>query len=74
MKVYNIRDSREFFEKLAACEGIVEVVQEDGARLPLMTPMTCFEGAIREMELFFQNQEDCTRILRYLMNKRNLAA
>lgn len=82
MKVYNIKDSRAFFEKLTACKGIVEVVDENGKRLPLMAgaptsellSMTCFQGVIREMELYFQDQNDCTQILHYLMNKRNLAA
>lgn len=82
MKVYNIQDSREFFEKLTACKGTVELVNNDGKHLTLMdgtqTPnallMTYFQGAIKEMELRFQDQEDCSRILRYLMNKRHLAA
>ena len=82
MKVYNIKDSREFFEKLTACKGTVEIVKEDGTRLPPMAgsptselqSMTCFQGAIRQMELYFQDQNDCTQILHYLINKRNLAA
>lgn len=82
MKVYNIRDSREFFEQLTACKGTVELVNEEGKHLTLLeeplTPdmmlMTYFQGTIREMELIFQDQEDCSRILHYLMNKRHLAA
>ncbi|MFG6332966.1 MAG: polya polymerase [Lachnospiraceae bacterium] len=82
MKVYNINNSREFFEKLTACKGTVELVNEEGKRLRLadgpLTPdtllMTYFKGTIREMELIFQNSEDCARILSYLMNKRHLAA
>lgn len=82
MKVYNIQNGKEFFEKIAACEGAVELVNEKGERLqltqglpnPSALPLMYFDGAIREMELFFQNQDDCTRILYYLMNKRHLAA
>ncbi|MDE6960374.1 MAG: polya polymerase [Lachnospiraceae bacterium] len=82
MKVYNIKDSRDFFEKLSACKGMVEIVTEDKRRIPLITEgaakelslMTSFEGTIKEMELFFQNQEDCNRIIQYLINKRHLAA
>ncbi len=82
MKVYNIHNGKEFFKKIAACEGMVELVNEKGERLqltkgmpdPSTLPMMYFDGAIREMELFFQNQKDCTRILHYLMNKRHLAA
>ena len=82
MKIYNIQNGKEFFEKIAACEGTVELVNEKGERLqltqghavPSALPMTYFEGAIREMELFFQNQNDCSRILHYLMTKRHLAA
>lgn len=82
MKVYNIHNGKEFFEKIAACKGTVELVNEKGERMPLTQglpdapalPMIYFDGAIRELELFFQNQEDCSRILHYLMNKRHLAA
>lgn len=82
MKVYNIQNGKEFFEKIAASEGAVELVNEKGERLQLtrglpdssVLPMMYFNGAIHEMELFFQNQADCTRILHYLMNKRHLAA
>lgn len=81
MKVYNIDNGKAFFEELAACKGAVEMVSEEGRHLPLTTgtngemiPMTCFQGAIRELELVFQNEEDCSRIFSYLMNKRGLAA
>ncbi len=82
MKVYNIRDSREFFEKLTSCSGTVELVNEQGTRFPLPKSslpsdpwlMTCFQGTIKEMELRFQDAEDLNRILNYLMNKRDLAA
>lgn len=82
MKVYNIRNGKEFFEKVAACKGMVEMVSEEGKRLRLtageqsqdLIPMTYFHGEIRELELIFQKSEDCSRILSYLMNKRDLAA
>lgn len=82
MKVYNIKNGKAFFEKLAACEGAVEMVSEEGKRLqitrggqnPDLIPMTYFRGEIRELELIFQKSEDCSRILAYLMNKRALAA
>lgn len=82
MKVYNIQNSRDFFEQLTACRGTVELVNKDGRHLTLidgpLAPdellMTYFQGAIKEMELIFQEQEDCSRILNYLMNKRHLAA
>lgn len=74
MKVYNINNGKAFFEELAACKGAVEMVGEDGRHLPITTAMTCFQGMIRELELVFADQEDCSRILSYLMNKRGLAA
>lgn len=82
MKVYNIDNGKAFFEKLAGCEGRVEMVGENGKRLLLtegrqeqeLILMTYFNGGIRELELIFQKQEDLSRILSYLMNKRGLAA
>lgn len=82
MKVYNIRNGKAFFEELAACEGAVEMVNEEGKHLQLtaggetpdLIPMTYFRGEIKEMELTFQKSEDCSKILAYLLNKRDLAA
>ncbi len=31
MKVYNIQNSRDFFEQLTTCRGTVELVNKDGS-------------------------------------------
>ena len=35
MKVYNITNTREFFNKLSACKGSVELVDKNGLHLEL---------------------------------------
>ena len=76
MKVYNIKNSRRFFERLAGCQGTVELVNEEGMPLTVtggkekanMLPMTYMDGEIRQMELAFERQEDCHYIMSYLIN------
>ena len=79
MKVYNIRNTHEFFEKLSGSKGIVELVDKNGVRLPLTAgngktaqfPFPQIYGEIDELELCFQYGEDCRRILTYMLNRRN---
>ncbi len=81
MKVFNIRNSKKFFERLTNCIGEVEMVNEDGLHLtvlkgktpPDMFPMTYMDGKIRQMELIFERTEDCCEMLSYLINERNLS-
>lgn len=82
MKVYNIRNTHEFFERLSNCRGIVELVDESGTKLQLtpgngksgLLPFPQIYGEIRQLELSFQDGEDCQNILSYLMNRRNKSA
>lgn len=82
MKVYNIRDSKRFFKQLAGCEGVVELVNEEGTHLtvtrgkekPDLLPMTYMDGEIKQMELVFERQEDCQYIMSYLMNLEECTA
>jgi len=79
MKIYNIRDSREFFEKLSTCKGKVKLVNENGTQMELTPgtadlnafPLVYFRGTIREMEVIFQDAEDWRNIVSYLMNMKN---
>lgn len=81
MKFYNIRNTREFVERLSACKGSVELVDSNGRHLQLNdeTGKTqCFlfpqiYGEIKQIELFFGDAEDSHRMLLWLLNKNNAA-
>ena len=82
MKVYNITNTREFFNKLSACKGSVELVDENGLHLELthgrevleILPFSYMYGTIDQMELVFRDPQDCAMIVTYLMNKRKASA
>lgn len=82
MKVYNIRNSKRFFEHLAGCRGTVELVNENGIHLTVtsgkenadLLPMTYVDGEIRQMELVFERREDCHYIMSYLINLEECTA
>ena len=82
MKIYNINDTHEFFERLSACEGRVELIDEKGARFELLhgkrssgiVPLFSLYGNIRQIELKFEKAEDCSKIFSYLINKRKASA
>ncbi len=82
MKLYNIHNTREFFEKLNKCEGIVELVDDKGGRRQLLKEMdrrdepltySQIDGTISQIELKFHNDNDCHNILCWLINKRHIA-
>ena len=75
MKVYNIQDTNAFFNRLARCEGDVEVVNKQGMHLPLIDnnhkqldtiAASYADGKINEIELFFLKPEDAIMMLEYL--------
>lgn len=76
MKVYNIRNSKKFFERLSGCKGGVELVNENGIHLTVikggeqaeLLPMTYMDGEIRQMELVFEKKEDVHYMMSYLVN------
>ena len=35
MKIFNIQNTRRFFERLSECEGDIEIVNEEGMHLSL---------------------------------------
>lgn len=82
MKVYNITDSKRFFEHLAGCEGVVELVNGEGMHLTVsqgkekaeLLPMTYMDGEIKQMELVFEKQEDCHYMISYLINLEGCTA
>lgn len=82
MKIYNIDNTCNFFEKLAACQGEVEFVDErNGSRTPLtkqgirenLLPLSLINGKIKEIELIFHNHQDFDSIFRWVMNKGSIA-
>lgn len=77
MKIYNIQNGKKFFEQIADCSGSVELVNEEGLHLqvtpgkenPDLLPMTYIHFNINQMELIFENPEDCRNMVSYLSNK-----
>ncbi len=82
MKFYNINNTKELFDKIAACQGLVRLVSETGEQLEIqpgkldksLLPMLYVQGTIKQIELLFENARDCDRIFNYLVNKRGTAA
>ena len=78
MKIYNINNSKALFERLASCKGAVDLVKENGEQIRLQDitslPLANIQGSIKQMELKFQEAEDCQIIFNYLLNSRNLTA
>lgn len=82
MKIYNINNTKELFDRLAACQGTVRLVGETGEQVEIqpgkfdesLLPMLYVQGTIKQMELRFENAGDCDLIFNYLVNKRGTAA
>ncbi|MGN0246633.1 MAG: hypothetical protein ACI4DK_11825 [Lachnospiraceae bacterium] len=77
MKIYNIKDTKNFFEVLFRCSGDVELVSEDGLHISLkekgrendnlaLLAETYLHGTIRKMELSFLNPKDAEMVCDYL--------
>ena len=81
MKIYNIRNSRSFFEKLAECRGKVEIIGQNGEIVDFSekgekfagSALSCYSGFIPSIEVRFQYPEDLNNILGFVMNHRNIA-
>ncbi len=67
MKVYNIKNSKKFFEKLNDCKGTVTLLDEDGEQMPVSQSMNSIDGTIRQLEIKFQDNQDSIHILNYLL-------
>lgn len=80
MKIYNICNTKRFFEVLSRCTGPVELVNDEGKRIALnaepeawnlaMLAQTYVNGVIRSMELSFVNPEDAAKMCDYLTNMK----
>ena len=80
MKVYNVEDTKRFFEVLSECKGDVEVVAKDGRTIPMNDKdvVKVLEAAytgmmIPEMELRFSSPADSQRVLCFLANTKAAA-
>lgn len=78
MKLYNIDNTRCFFEKLASCRGEIEFVdRESGNRTPLqkqgiqesILPISMVRGKINEIELIFHDHQDSENLFLWALNK-----
>ena len=75
MKIYNIQDTKELFDRLSKCKGDVEVVNKKGLHISLVdnnhkqlesVAASYADGKIKEIELFFLKPEDSVMMLEYL--------
>ena len=79
MKFYNIHEAKDFMSKLSECDGRVDIVSDDGrtvefmggSSMPKETKWNYFDGTIKQIELKFQNPDDLTEMLMYVMNRRS---
>lgn len=75
MKIFNIQNTRRFFERLSECEGDIEIVNEEGMHLSLfdgdrknlnILATTYVDGNINAIELYFQKSKDALMFLEFL--------
>lgn len=77
MKIYNISDTRRFFNQIASCEGTVEIMNgegtmvtltsvEDKARISLLA-QTYTSGTLNGIEVRCHDPRDGERMCHYLM-------
>lgn len=75
MKIYNIKDTNGFFNRLTKCKSNVEVVNKNGMHLSLVgknskqldtVAASYSDGKIGEVELLFREPEDSVMMLEYL--------
>ena len=77
MKLFNIDDSKEFFNVVNECKDKVELVNKDGSRIDLRSKLTqnilSIEDHFPELQLAFHNREDLSKMLAYAMDTKYLA-
>ena len=83
MKIYNVEDTKKFFETLSECKGEVDLVKKDGSRLMLnktaetdhLTVLAnTYENAhIDEMELDFADSDDAMKMCEFLTGMDTVA-
>ena len=75
MKLFNVKDTEEFFKVVDQCKGTVELVSSQGDRLNLKSQLTKYititnlfsdESMIKELELVAYDPEDAERLMNYM--------
>ena len=77
MKIKNIKNPRELFQKLDTCKGDIELITKEGDRLNLKSKLCQYvmltdvfaNAEIKEMELLFSNPDDVVIILEHLIRE-----
>ena len=75
MKIKNIKNPKEYFERLKECKGNIELVTQDGDRLNLKSKLCQYivmmdifgDAEIGDIEVFFSQPEDLALVLDYLV-------
>ena len=71
MKLFNVKDTEEFFKVVDQCKGTVEMVSSQGDRLNLKSQLTKYititnlfsdESMIKELELVAYDPEDAEHV------------
>ena len=79
MKLFNVKDTEEFFKVVDQCKGTVELVSSQGDRLNLKSELTKYIAIsklfsdntfINDMELVASEPEDIQFLLQYMMEGR----
>lgn len=79
MKIFNIRNTKEFFTKLSECSGQVDILWIDGEITEVKPGRMSstdikwdyLDGTLKQIELNFHDPEDLAKMLRYLVNRRS---
>ena len=73
MKLFNVKDTEEFFKVVDQCKGTVELVSSQGDRLNLKSQLTKYitnlfsdESMIKELELVAYDPDDMERLTQYM--------
>ena len=77
MKIYGIKDSKKFLERVNKCKGSVKLLTSEGDRLNLKSKLCQFiilsnlfnrETEIPEMELICENTDDVLLLIDYIIS------
>ena len=76
MKVTNITNVDKFFEVVDKCEGKVELITDNGARLNLKSKFNQYtamikmlaHGKIKQMEIVAEQKKDTQKLIAFMVN------
>ena len=78
MKIYGIKNAKEFLERVDMCKGSVKLLSQEGDRLNLKSKLCQYiflselfknkETKIPEMELICENKDDVYLLVDYLIS------